>query len=396
MVVMAGTAAWVAAIEKWGLSVYPITYWSTGFFWVWWTAAEVWSAVKIIRQTRKHKKILALGGEAVIFAVLWVIFAYVPNPGKSAWVWGADAVLLFSGIAIGLAFVGTLLGLLGKLVKWHIKTPGFWMRNFVAVNLISLAALWYGGSLIYRRLANIEDRFGGKEKLACSEKRVADLLKSQTVRIVGVFSEGSGFPISDHEILTNYHVIDGEASPKAIFEDGTFATPKSIRGNKQKDVAILTIDKTLTPMDISSSDPSFGEPIYAGGYPFGTDFPGDVTINSGAYEGKRYVKELTMTFVQTDTSLNEGMSGGPLVDQCGYVLGMNTAGVAGLGLFLDIKDINRAEPDLKPVSDNQEQFDKSTPEGVVKAFYGYIKARRLWEAYNLIDPKWLNGARFAN
>ena len=52
------------------------------------------------------------------------------------------------------------------------------------------------------------------------------------VRIIGGYGEGSGFFISPTEVVTNFHVIADEPSPKVVFPDGHFETPEKIVGEK--------------------------------------------------------------------------------------------------------------------------------------------------------------------
>ncbi len=82
-------------------------------------------------------------------------------------------------------------------------------------------------------------QYGPINNYLCFLNNESDL-KSKVVRIVGGYSEGSGFFISDDLVLTNFHVIDGESSPKIIFPDGSFTMPTQIIGDKQIDLAILT------------------------------------------------------------------------------------------------------------------------------------------------------------
>ncbi len=265
------------------------------------------------------------------------------------------------------------------------------VRFLVFFNILAIATLGIFVWKINARLENIERRFGGTEKLKCSEQDVQKLMQKSVVRIIGSLSEGSGFPISKNEIFSNFHVIDGEPSPKVVFPDGTFETAVKIRGNKQKDIAILTIARELEPLPFYgfygtstySPNPTFGEPVYAAGYPFGSELPGDVTINKGSFGGKRFSKDFDMTLLQTEISVNKGMSGGPLVTSCGQVIGVNTAGVAGLSMFLDIASIQSAFGELSSEEIAKFEIDTNTPEGVVKAFYAYIKARDLEKAYGL-------------
>lgn len=101
------------------------------------------------------------------------------------------------------------------------------------------------------------------------------------------------------------------------------------------------------------------------------------------------------TFIQTDINLVEGMSGGPLVDRCGKVMGVNTAGVAGLSLFLSyysfagvwniFSDADIAKIDLDPAA---------SPEEAVEAFYTYLKARRMEDGFELLSVYYLASTDF--
>lgn len=252
------------------------------------------------------------------------------------------------------------------------------------------------------RVANIESRFGGTENLKCSQEDIKRLMQSSVVRIIGSLGEGSGFPFSENEIMTSFHVIDGEAAPKVVFADGTFETVSGIIGNKKKDIAILTVKRKLTPVSFygyygtSAVSPTltFGEPVYASGYALGSELTGDVTVNKGAYGGKRFLKDFDMTVVQTDISINPGMSGGPLVNSCGQVIGINTAGLAGLSLFLDISSVQNAFNTLSSDEVTKVEIDTTTPEGVVKAFYAYVSARDLKSAYDLVSAEKMDGRSF--
>jgi hypothetical protein len=208
--------------------------------------------------------------------------------------------------------------------------------------------------------------------------------------------EGSGFPISGNEIFTNFHVIDGETSPKVVFPDGSIETPIKITGSKEKDMAVLTLNRKLTPLPFygvmgtsaTSANLVFGEPLYAAGYAMGSDLKGGVTINKGSYNGTRYEDTYKASFIQTDATVVPGMSGGPLVNSCGQVVGVNTMGVAGLSMFLDMASVQNSVGSFSDKDLAKIKVDTSTPEGVVNAFYTYIGARDLKNAYDLITPDW--------
>jgi S1-C subfamily serine protease len=283
-----------------------------------------------------------------------------------------------------------------SLIKKARKNPRGALK--VVAIVIVLAYIGY----LNVRLSNVEKRFGGTKLLKCSQEAIQKTMNEQVVRIEGSLGEGSGFPISENEIFTNFHVIDGEASPKVVFADGSIESPISIVGNREKDMAILKINRKLTPMPFygylgtlnTAPGLIFGEPVYAAGFAMGSSLEGGVTINKGSYNGTRYEDSVNVSYIQTDATIIGGMSGGPLVNACGQVVGVNTQGVAGLSMFIDITSVQNSILDLSGEHVAKIEVDTTTPEGVVNAFYTYIGARDLEMAYDLVDPSRMQGQTF--
>ncbi|MBI2103677.1 trypsin-like peptidase domain-containing protein [Candidatus Woesebacteria bacterium] len=255
------------------------------------------------------------------------------------------------------------------------------------IGLILLLILIVGSlNNLEERIKNIEARFGGINKLECKEAELQGKIKDKVVRIIGSYSEGSGFPMFQNEIITNFHVIEGEPSPKVVFPSGEIKTPVQIRGNRQKDIAVLLMREPVEPIDWSMTPSySFGEPVFAAGYPLGSEIKGDVTLLKGAYAGNRFLESNSVNFLQTDISLVPGMSGGPLVDSCGYAIGVNTLGIGGLSMFIDFADIYSPNSNLSTDEVTKIEIDLQSPEGVVEAFYTYITARDLKKAFDLLS-----------
>lgn len=138
---------------------------------------------------------------------------------------------------------------------------------------------------------------------------------------------GSGFVIdAQGHILTNNHVIENAKEIWVTFADETQAEAKLVGADLKTDAAIIKVDvdKPLTPVRLGDSDKiRVGDWILAIGNPFGLG--GSVTagivsaksrdIEAGAYD----------SFIQTDASINQGSSGGPMFNTDGEVIGVNTA-----------------------------------------------------------------------
>ena len=140
---------------------------------------------------------------------------------------------------------------------------------------------------------------------------------------------GSGFFISsDGYILTNNHVVEGTNSVKVIRSDGSKLSAKIVGTDPYADVAVLkTEGQSVTALVLGNSDIlKSGETLIAIGSPLG-DFKNTVTVGVVSATGRMidtgngYQME---NLIQTDAAINQGNSGGPLVDLAGEVIGMNT------------------------------------------------------------------------
>jgi len=139
-------------------------------------------------------------------------------------------------------------------------------------------------------------------------------------------SLGSGFIISDDGyIVTNNHVIKDADQIKVILHDKTEYEAIIIGTDPMTDLALIKIKaKDLTPLKFgSSSKTEVGSWVVAIGSPFGLE----QTVTAGIVSAKGRIigSGPYDDFIQTDASISPGNSGGPLVDNQGKVLGINTA-----------------------------------------------------------------------
>jgi serine protease Do len=137
---------------------------------------------------------------------------------------------------------------------------------------------------------------------------------------------GSGVIVSkDGFILTNNHVVDGVDQVKVSLQDGRSFTAKVVGADPQTDVAVVKIDAgDLPALEMADSDKiEVGDVVLAVGNPYGigqTVTTGIVSAMGRATLGLDYED-----FIQTDAAINQGNSGGALVDGEGRLIGINTA-----------------------------------------------------------------------
>ena len=291
--------------------------------------------------------------------------------------------------------VKLMLAILG--LGWDgIVFPFKSLKNFLKSIFIIAGAVYLFASLFV--IADyLRTQYGYYGKFLCSIG-THDRLQNSVVRIVGGYSEGSGFFITPNQVLTNFHVIADEPSPKIIFPDGSFTTPDKILGDENADMAVLITPKDY-PQVVLPLPERVGlrqdEPLVATGYAMGTDLAGKATVVRGNFVDFRKSTKDPVAYIQTNISLVDGMSGGPLADQCGQVVGINTMGVAGLSMFISADQAKAMVPGFTDQGITKIQVDASiSPEEAVKAFYTYLKARRMKEGFDLLSQEYLQKTNF--
>ena len=190
---------------------------------------------------------------------------------------------------------------------------------------------------------------------------IPDIVTKVSPSVVGIQSilsngtaTGTGIVMSsDGYIITNAHVVEGGKSlsvllPKSYAKDQNTKeedlTYKATLVGKdtQTDIAVLKIDRNdLTACEFGkSSEIKVGEVSIVIGNPLGFSLANSVT--SGIISAKDRVLQIedrTMTLLQTDASINNGNSGGPLINAYGQVIGITSAKVSntygeGLGFAI--------------------------------------------------------------
>lgn len=155
----------------------------------------------------------------------------------------------------------------------------------------------------------------------------------------GGTSLGSGFLISDDGyVMTNHHVVEGADSVKVTLNDRREFTAKVIGSDEQSDVALLKIDaKGLPFLRMAPANATrAGQWVIAIGSPFGLDHSVTAGIVSAVGRANPYADQRYVPFIQTDVAINQGNSGGPLLNTSGEVVGINSQIFSNSGGYMGV------------------------------------------------------------
>ncbi len=200
-----------------------------------------------------------------------------------------------------------------------------------------------------RSVANIQTEFEGVDRF---------------FRPVSGEGSGSGWVYDQAgHVVTNYHVIEDSDRIKVKLHDGQSAHARIVGVDPQNDIAVLKIDvpaESLIPLVLGdSSQLKVGQKALAIGNPFGLErtlTAGIISSLNRTLEAKSKRGRLINSVIQIDAALNQGNSGGPLFDNRGALIGMNTAIASasgnssaqnsGVGFAVPVNTIKRVVPEL--------------------------------------------------
>ena len=170
-------------------------------------------------------------------------------------------------------------------------------------------------------------------------KKLSPSVCSITASASQTTSSGSGIVISeDGYIATNAHVVSGAQSISVMLSDEQTYDAQLIGTDTVSDLAVLKIDATgLTAAEFGNSDElEVGDSVVAIGDPLGSELRGTMTDGIiSAINRDLQVDGRTMTLLQTNAALNEGNSGGPLINMKGQVIGINTMKMSSYSVSIE-------------------------------------------------------------
>lgn len=244
-------------------------------------------------------------------------------------------------------------------------------------------------------LSRIIYRIGGVEKLQCIPSESIKRVQRATVMVIGGRSEGSGFFIEPNKIITNFHVVEFDAHPKIIFTDKTFSTGEVVLADKEADIAIIKVNRYIRPLILNENvQLNQAIPLIAIGFPHG----GWLSTDSSVIHGFLSSDEKSDGVIQIDRELISGMSGGPMITECGEVIGINSFSSGNLGFAISSGFANfilseLEENKLSGLEDIKEieLYPNESPVETVRTFYHNIKNRNFKDAFVLMSDHLKSG-----
>lgn len=224
------------------------------------------------------------------------------------------------------------------------------MKSILKASVLALvAALTFGSGSAFAQACN---PYGKAE--------ATDVYSASSTAVVAIESTnggselyGSGFFWDNQgHIVTNVHVLGQNTT--VILANGQRITPEVVGVDNNYDIAILHVPTSGALMPHGNSGAlRVGEQVYAIGNPYGVG----ISLSRGIVSGLNRSIETTerrklANLVQTDAALNPGNSGGPLIDQRGCLIGMNTAILSpsstssGVGFAMTVEQLASVVPNI--------------------------------------------------
>ena len=237
-----------------------------------------------------------------------------------------------------------------------------WSFNFYTGRVIwkkeGQVVRWEDGKKILENYTRIRNYIC--ESIKDFEPKGLDINDSEIISA----SSGSGFFVSkDGHIITNFHVIENCDSIKINFK-GKEVVSEIFAIDKMNDLAIIQANiKPLKIFSVSNKDVTLLQDVIVAGFPLGKNVSSAIKMHKGSITALAGYEDNYSNF-QTDATINQGNSGGPIIVKKGNVVGVAVAtwveeGVQGihfgikssvLKTFANAKELNFSSPNNREVS----------------------------------------------
>ena len=199
---------------------------------------------------------------------------------------------------------------------------------------------------------------GGSDRTSTEQSwpDIVEVVKPSVVVIASKHGEdwgtGTGFFVADDVVITNQHVIAAEDSDRIASEiyikqhKGGFVPARgNLYQHKSKDIAVLKVENISTshsPLNLVDRTVRQGEVVAAMGHPVGLEFTFTIGYVSAVRKGENLDRQLEGTWVHHSAPISGGNSGGPLLNQQGDVVAMNSWRLVDNEESGDVQNLNFA------------------------------------------------------
>ena len=207
---------------------------------------------------------------------------------------------------------------------------------------------WFGNLFNFGKSEKKLKKTASLSKTGSSKYEIQDNRFDSVVIVKTEKGLGSGFFISEDEILTNYHVIEGASTISVTNNNKEKSSAVVIKTDLKRDLALLKTNMTGKPVIFFKDQLKQGEMVEALGHPKGRKFSltkgwiSAVRKESSVYSA---TGQNDVLFIQTDAAINSGNSGGPLFYK-DKVVGVNTQGLhkdstEGMNFAVHFSEVNQ-------------------------------------------------------
>ena len=215
------------------------------------------------------------------------------------------------------------------------------------------------GETTIKRLPNTDQvklRYNESHGEALTIQEIYQKVNPSTVTVLTGNRDGSAMVgtgvifTEDGYILTNAHVIAGGSECYVVLDTGEDYRACLLGLDEEKDLAVIKIAASGLPAaEFGDSDAlTVGDPVFAIGNPLGVELRGTLTDGIvSAINRDVDVDGVTMTLIQTNAALNNGNSGGPLINRYGQVIGINVMKM-GMDRWTSVEGLGFAIPIASP------------------------------------------------
>ena len=207
---------------------------------------------------------------------------------------------------------------------------------------------WFGNLFNFGKPEKKLKKTASLSKTGSSKYEIQDNRFDSVVIVKTEKGLGSGFFISEDEILTNYHVIEGASTISVTNNNKEKSSAVVIKTDLKRDLALLKTNMTGKPVIFFKDQLKQGEMVEALGHPKGRKFSltkgwiSAVRKESSVYSA---TGQNDVLFIQTDAAINSGNSGGPLFYK-DKVVGVNTQGLhkdstEGMNFAVHFSEVNQ-------------------------------------------------------